>query len=285
MPRTGPTLPRLAVVLAVAVLGTATPGTSTPGTAGPVDPAARPVALASSTTIGDAALIRRQGLLGGSGCEPGQVLNLDPWKLTLPIGSAGRPREILPLNLGRLVGSPFFQTTRDCAGVVFRAPVNGVTTKGSKNPRSELREMNAGGGKAAWSSSTGTHTMIVREAFTRVPRGNPRIVGAQIHDDKDDVTVFRLEGSNLYVTDGDNPHYKLVRNDYQLGQVFQAAFLVTRNMVGAYYDGQLVAVVERPFANAYFKAGAYTQANCSNSPCTSDNYGETVIYALDIGHS
>ena len=285
MPRTGPTLSRLAAVLAVAVLGTAMPGTATSGTARPVDPVAWPVALASSTTSGDAALIRPQGLLGGSGCEPGQVLNLDPWKLTLPIGSAGKPREILPLNLGRLVGTPFFQTTRDCAGVIFRAPVNGVTTKGSKNPRSELREMGGGAAKAGWSSGSGTHWMAVTEAFTKLPQGTPHLVGAQIHDDKDDVTVFRLEGPNLYVTNGDNPHYKLVRNDYQLGQVFQAAFLVTQNMVGAYYDGQLVAVVERPFANAYFKAGAYTQANCSNSPCTSDNYGETVIYALDIGHS
>jgi hypothetical protein len=271
----------LAAVLAVAVLGT-----STFGTAGSPDVAALPVALVSATGFGDAAPIRPQGLLGGSGCEPGQVLNLDSWKLTLPIGSSGKPKEILPLNLGKLVGSPFFQATRDCEGVVFRAPVNGATTKGSQNPRSELREMGGGNGDApaSWSSGSGTHWMAVTEAFTKLPQGKPHLVGAQIHDNKDDVTVFRLEGTNLYVTDGDNPHYKLVRNDYQLGQVFQAAFLVTQNMVGAYYDGQLVAVLERPFANAYFKAGAYTQANCSNSPCSADNYGETVIYALDIGH-
>lgn len=227
----------------------------------------------------------RPALAAAAGCGPGQVLDLSSWKLQLPIGASEKPAEIEPTNLGRATGSRFFESTPDCAGVVFRAPVNGVTTKGSKNPRSELREMSGGAAKAAWSAGSGVHWMAVTEAFTALPKGKPHLVGAQVHDDKDDVTVFRLEGANLYVTNGDDPHYKLVTDSYRLGTVFEAAFLVTQNMVGAYYNGQLVAVIERPFSGAYFKAGAYTQANCSNSPCSPDNYGETVIYSLDIGHS
>jgi hypothetical protein len=183
----------------------------------------------------------------------------------------------------------WFNLTGDTAGgrgLIFRAPVNGVTTKGSENPRSELREMNSDGSKAAWSSSSGTHTMTVREAFTRLPSGNPRIVGAQIHDAADDVTVFRLEGSNLYVTNGDDPHHKLVTSSYQLGTPFEAKFVVSGDQTRAFYNGQLVTTIAKAYNGAYFKAGAYTQANCGNtSPCSTNNYGETVIYDLRVSHT
>lgn len=217
--------------------------------------------------------------------SPGQLLDLSVWKLTLPTGSQGAPEEVGERNLSGYGGSPWFRTTPDCGGVAFRAPVDGVTTKGSSYPRSELREMGAGDSAAAWSADSGTHWLAVTEAFTSLPEGKPEVVGAQIHDDKDDISVFRLEGTRLYVTDGDNPHYQLVTDDYQLGTVFDAAFLVTGGMVGAYYNGRLVAQISRSFSNAYFKVGAYTQANCARvSPCDDGNYGETVVYALEVGH-
>jgi hypothetical protein len=168
---------------------------------------------------------------------------------------------------------------------MFRSAVDGVTTKGSSYPRSELREMGDGGSAAGWSSSSGTHTMTVTEAFTKLPDGKPQLVGAQIHDASDDVSVFRLEGSNLYVTDGDNPHFKLVTGDYALGTKFQARYVVSDGSVKAYYNGQLQATLAKSFSGAYFKAGAYTQANCEKvSPCDSGNYGETMIYDLRVSH-
>jgi hypothetical protein len=37
---------------------------------------------------------------------------------------------------------------------------------------------------------------------------------------------------------------------------------------------------------AYFKASAYTQANCSNSsPCDDSNYGQTTIHSVSVTHS
>jgi hypothetical protein len=127
--------------------------------------------------------------------------------------------------------------------------------------------------------------MALDEAFGRLPEGKPALVGAQIHDDKDDITVFRLEGSNLYLTDGDNPHYKLVTDSYQLGTRYQGAFEVSNNTAKAHYNGQLVASLTKTFSNAYFKAGAYTQANCSNaSSCDQNNYGETAIYGIKLSH-
>ena len=222
----------------------------------------------------------------GGGCQyPSQILDLKRWKLTLPTGSAGSPKEITQPALDTFTSTPWFEPTSDCGAVAFRSAVDGVTTKGSSYPRSELREMADSGSNAAWSSGSGTHTMTVTEAFTRLPEGKPQLVGAQIHDDADDVSVFRLEGSNLYITDGDNPHYKLVTSDYALGTRFQARYVVTGGTVEAYYNGELQATLSKSFSNAYFKAGAYTQANCEKvSPCESDNYGETMIYDLQVSH-
>jgi hypothetical protein len=220
-----------------------------------------------------------------SGCKPSQILDLRPWKLTLPIGGNEKPAQVLPLNLGGILGLPGFQSTADCSAVVFRAPVNGVTTKGSNYPRSELREMAADGEQASWSSTSGTHWMEVTQAFTALPKGKPELVGAQIHGTSDDITVFRLEGTKLYVTNGDNPHYKLITSNYRLGTPYTAAYLVGNGAVQAYYNNQLVAVIYKKFTGAYFKAGAYTQANCTNAPCTPDNYGETVIYDLNVAHT
>ncbi|MDT7609615.1 MAG: hypothetical protein QOG96_4118 [Pseudonocardiales bacterium] len=222
----------------------------------------------------------------GGGCRyPSQILDLKSWKLTLPTGSAGSPKEIVQPALATFASTPWFQPTSDCAAVVFRSAVDGVTTKGSSYPRSELREMSDGGSDAAWSSASGTHTLTVTESFNRLPQGKPQLVGAQIHDDSDDISVFRLEGSNLYVTDGDNPHFKLVTSDYALGTRYQARYVVSDGTVKAYYNGQLQATLSKSFSNAYFKAGAYTQANCEKvSPCDSDNYGETMVYNLEVSH-
>jgi Alginate lyase len=222
----------------------------------------------------------------GGGCRyPSQILDLKSWKLTLPTGSAGSPKEIVQPALATFASTPWFQPTSDCAAVVFRSAVDGVTTKGSSYPRSELREMSDGGSDAAWSSASGTHSLTVTESFNRLPQGKPQLVGAQIHDDSDDISVFRLEGSNLYVTDGNNPHYKLVTSDYALGTRYQARYVVSDGTVKAYYNGQLQATLSKSFSNAYFKAGAYTQANCEKvSLCDSDNYGETMIYNLEVSH-
>ncbi|MGI8813944.1 MAG: polysaccharide lyase family 7 protein, partial [Pseudonocardia sp.] len=218
--------------------------------------------------------------------RPSELLDLGNWKLTLPTGAKGGPTEILGQQLGSFASDDWFNVGRGCEAVAFRAPVNGVTTSGSKNPRSELREMTAGGtGNAGWSSTSGTHTMTLTEAFTRLPEGKPHVVGGQIHDASDDITVFRLEGTNLYVTNGNDPHYQLVTGNYVLGTPFEAKFVVSGGQVRAFYNGHLVATIAKAFDGAYFKAGAYTQANCANAaPCDSGNYGEVLIYDLQVTH-
>jgi hypothetical protein len=217
---------------------------------------------------------------------PAEVLNLTNWKITLPIGSDEKPTEIKQPALQTYAKSPWFVPSSDCMSVRFRAAVNGVTTSGSSYPRSELREMaNNGTENASWSTTSGTHTLVVDEAFTHLPNDKPQLVGAQIHDANDDVTVFRLEGTKLYITNGDTTHHKLVTDNYQLGTRFEAKFVVSGGKIKAYYNGVLQTTISSSGSGNYFKTGAYTQANCGNSdPCEDGNYGEVVLYNVTVTH-
>jgi hypothetical protein len=226
-----------------------------------------------------------------AGCRtPGEVLDLANWKLQAaglePGDNSGKLTEVKGPALASTVLASVFEVTPECSAVVFSAGVDGVTTKGSSYPRSELREMTGGGeSEAAWSSTSGVHTLTVTEAFTHLPNGKPHLVGAQIHDAKDDVSVFRLEGAKLYVTDGDDANAHLVDPNYVLGTPFEAKYVVSDGQVRAYYNGALKATMTKSFSGAYFKVGAYTQANCTNSPpCAFDNYGQVAVLSLLVSH-
>ncbi|MGH3783066.1 MAG: polysaccharide lyase family 7 protein [Pseudonocardiaceae bacterium] len=90
------------------------------------------------------------------------------------------------------------------------------------------------------------------------------LVAGQIHNQDHDVTVFRLEGSKLYIAKDNDSHYKLVADNYQLGTRFKAKFVVGHGQVKAYYNDTLAATIQVDSSGDYFKAGAYTQANCHN---------------------
>jgi hypothetical protein len=247
------------------------------------------------------------------GCNyPAQVLDLTGWNVTVPTPGGAttansgadadadpedvakakedekKAKEINQPELATFKAPPYFQVTPTCDSVAFRAPVNGITTSGSKYPRSELREMNPGGTETAeWSSSVGAHTFVVNEAFTALPQGKPNLVGVQIHDEDDDVSTFRLEGSNLYITEGDDTHHKLVTDKYVLGTRYEAKYIVSGDVIQAFYNGQLQTTMTKKFDKAYFKAGAYTQANCDDYTvqCNGSTYGETTVYSVHVEHS
>jgi hypothetical protein len=216
--------------------------------------------------------------------HPADVLHLTNWKETLPIGSDGNPTEITQPELATYSMDPWFVTNSTCDGVQFRAAVDGTTTSGSSYPRSELREM-TNNGSASWSTTSGTHTMVLDEAITHLPNDKPQVVAGQIHGASDDITVFRLEGTSLYITNGNDPHYQLVTQNYSLGTRFTAKFVASGGQIKAYYNGGLVATLNVDSSGDYFKAGAYTQANCDkSSPCDDSNYGEVVIYNVTVSH-
>lgn len=217
---------------------------------------------------------------------PAQVLDLEGWKMTLPVGEDEDPTEITQPELAEFELDPWFTPLADCSGVQFRSPVDGVTTGGSSYPRAELREMTADGSdEAEWSTSEGTHTMTVKTAVTALPKEKDEFVAAQIHGGDDDLTVFRLEGEKLYVTSPDDSNHELADENYELGTPFAAKFVASGGEIKAYYNGELVTTQEIDSDTAYFKAGAYTQANCDNSdPCDESNFGEAVITDLTVTH-
>lgn len=227
---------------------------------------------------------------GGGPCDyPGQILNLNNWKVQLPVDdpdqSGTQPLEVKPPAVATYRISPWFTTTSSCDRVQFRNAVNGATTPNTTYARSELRELTSSGANASWSSTSGTHTMVINQAITHLPNTKPHVVAGQIHDGNDR-SVFRLEGSSLYVTQDNDTHYKLVTSNYVLGTRFEAKFVVSGGNIRAYYNGTLQATIPVEFTTGYFKAGVYTQANCTNSsPCDTSNYGEVMIYSVSVSHS
>jgi Alginate lyase/F5/8 type C domain len=216
---------------------------------------------------------------------PADVLDLRNWYIGLPTGAPESPTNVKQPALATFSVDPWFVATPGCTGVQFRAAVNGVTTSGSSYPRSELRET-SGSSMASWSSTSGTHTMTIRQQVQRLPSTKPHVVVGQIHDATDDVQVFRVEGSSLYLTNGNDAHYKLITGSLALNSDFEVRFVVGGGQIKAYYNGTLVSTIAKSFSGAYFKAGAYTQANCTNSsPCSSSNYAQVVISGLTVSHS
>ncbi|MBL8155270.1 MAG: polysaccharide lyase family 7 protein [Anaerolineae bacterium] len=224
---------------------------------------------------------------------PGQLIDLTNWKITLPLASPNdedSPLEIFQPQLARYIANPWFLLNPESSGVIFRAPVNGTTTSGSSYPRSELREMASNGlVRASWSSTRGTHTMLIDQAITAVPQTKRHVVAGQIHDSSDDVIVIRLEYPKLYVNvDGKN--VLTLDENYVLGERFTVQFVVSGGKTAVYYNGSTTPVytLNKSFSNAYFKAGAYTQSNCdregSSSLCNASNFGEVVIYRLAVRH-
>jgi hypothetical protein len=223
---------------------------------------------------------------GGTGARlPADLLDLTNWKLTLPTGSSGSPTEIEQPELATFELAPYFHLNPGRDGVLFRAHAGGVTTSGSSYPRSELREMtNRGADLAAWSTTSGVHTMTVTYAILQIPAVKPHVVAGQIHDSSDDVVMIRLEGTNLFVEGGGNDLGNL-KPDYQLGTRFTVRLSASGGRIRIFYEDMTTPKVDvaRSATGCYFKAGAYTQSNPSRGDAP-DAYGEVVIFSLDVTH-
>lgn len=223
---------------------------------------------------------------------PSQVLDLSEWKVTVPIGTAESPTEVEQPLLATYSVDPWFVVSTD-GGVRFRAPVNATTTSGSNYPRSELREMkNNGQDRASWSSNSGVHSMYIDQMITAVPQTKQHVVAGQIHDASDDVIVIRLEYPKLFIDINGSDGPTLDAN-YTLGERFQVQFVASNGQTKILYKGAedqemtLRYTLNQVYSGAYFKAGAYTQSNCgkeATTGCNSNNFGEVVIYDLQVSH-
>lgn len=212
---------------------------------------------------------------------PMDVVASKNWKINIPL--RGAP-EIVQPKLATY-SSEWFHLNEAGDGVVFYCPTNGGTTPNSKNPRSELREMrDEGADEAEWSTSTGQHSMIFDLMVTELPAGTkPHVVIGQIHGGDDDLTVFRLEGSDLWITDGDTTHGHLVTDSYELGARIQVGFHVNAGVITYTFNGQPVDYSQkRKKSGCYFKTGAYNQAGGVGDP---NGYAEVVLYSVQVCHN
>ena len=227
---------------------------------------------------------------------PMEFLQSAGWKLTLPTKERMTPDEVKVPDL-LSYSSEWFHLNEAGDGVTFVAPTDGATTKNSKNPRSELREMGADGKmQAAWASTQGTHSMEIEQSVDVLPIGSkPVVVCGQIHDAADDVTVFRLEGNTsgdrqvgkLWITDGNSSHGHLLTEQYRLGQRFRVGFYVQNGTIRYMFNGQALDYTQPKQARGcYFKAGAYCQSggNVTRLPDGRADYAQVTIYGLRICH-
>jgi hypothetical protein len=214
--------------------------------------------------------------------RPGDLIDLKNWYLTLPTGSAGSPDTVKQPNLSSY-SSSYFQLNQTRDGVVFTANAGGTTTKNSKYPRSELREM-SGSEMAAWSNTSGTHTLSARQAVTALPPAKPEIVTAQIHGGDDDVMQVRLEDTRLMAQYDDGKSEIVMDPDYRLGTVFDVKIVAAEGRVVVYYNGAAKAQINQSGSGWYFKSGSYLQSNPGKGDQASAT-GEVVIYSLNVTHS
>jgi len=212
---------------------------------------------------------------------PADLVDLDNWYLTLPTGGDGDPDTVQAPRLAAY-SSSFFEVNDSKDGVVLTAPVDGVTTKNSSYPRSELREM-AGEQEAKWSNGSGTHTLRATEAVTELPPSKPEVVAAQIHGGDDDVLQIRLEGSHLMVQYADGAEQVTLDPDYQLGTPYDIEIVAADNSVQVGYNGVVKADLPLSGSTWYFKAGAYVQSNPSKGDATTAA-GQVIIYSLEVIH-
>ena len=212
---------------------------------------------------------------------PADVIDLGRWYLTLPTGQQGNPDTVENPSLEKFTNDYFkLNPTRD--GVVFSADGDGVTTKNSHYPRSELREMN-GSQKASWSNTSGTHTLEVCEAFTKLPAAKPEVVGAQIHDAKDDVLQIRLEGKKLVAQYDDGRSEAVLDTDYRLGTPYTVRIVAANGQVDVLYNGEKKAELPLTGSGWYWKVGAYVQSNSSKGDGAGST-GAVTVYSLRCAH-
>jgi hypothetical protein len=224
---------------------------------------------------------------------PGGNFDLSVWELQEPVGSAGSPTTILPAQLEGAKGfsDTYFFTDPTDGSMSFWDPENGVTTANSNYPRSELREMTAGGAAANW-PSTGTNTLSATLKVTQVP---DHVAVGQIHlGTGTPASTKPLLELYFYATGaielgieqtpaGGNEVNHPVGN-VPLGTKWSYVIGLSGNTISLVIDGGAAQTFTMPSSfdqeGMYFKAGDYDQ-----SVGTSATVGAKVqFYSLEVFH-
>ncbi len=208
---------------------------------------------------------------------PSTVLNLVPWKISLPYGAD--TTQVTQPGLAELSDAYF----RVVSAVQFTVPVNGAVQAGSVYPRCELREMNVDGTGAAWSTTSGTHTMEIVQRITHLPKVKPQLVAGQVHDAAEYVLLIRLDEDKLHVVYRDRS-VAVLEPHYPLGTTFTVRIAAGDGFIDVYYNNARAAHIAASRTGCYFKAGCYLQTNPSKGDAP-DDYGQVEIFDLRLIHT
>jgi hypothetical protein len=234
---------------------------------------------------------------GGGGLDPGVApggnFDLSFWELQEPVGSPGSPTTIPPSKLQGPSGfqDAYFFTDPTDGAMSFWDPENGVTTANSSYPRSELREMTAGGAPANWATS-GTHVLSATVAATLIP---DHVAVGQIHlgtgtpsSTKPLLELFYHSSGAIVLAieqtpAGGNEIQNPVGN-VPLGTQWSYVIGLTGNTITLSIDGGATQTfaMSHTFAQEgmYFKAGDYDQSVGSSATVGA----KVKFYALSVVH-
>jgi hypothetical protein len=215
------------------------------------------------------------------------------WELQLPTGYGHSFDTVPPDSLPTFSDGYYF--TADDGGQIFMDPEQGITSSGSKHPRTELREVDSSGSHVEWSASR-TNTLTVTGQILQVGGGsNGRVTVGQVYNGTDSIPLFELEYSNaaggfvgVYEeAKGGSSGLIDLNTPVDLNSQYTFSLDLSNNQLTVTINGNQVywnspsdAVINNGF---YFKAGAYDQT-ATEGPVSTDVYTEIENYNIDVVH-
>lgn len=215
------------------------------------------------------------------------VGGLERWHLTLPTSKAQQPFPADQIDQPELntYSSEFFKLNDSKNGIVMTSLFGGATTsKGTAFARTELREYDEKGVKAAWDCKKAERSMTMRLRVLSAPPHKSEMSLGQIHDAKSDNLEVMFIGNNDKTTgrilakmNGESKSKAvLLDENYKLGEMMIVKVSTKAGVITVDYLNEQTGVKAsggKPFTKVkggcYFKAGNYHQA------CTKINmYGK-----------
>jgi hypothetical protein len=213
------------------------------------------------------------------------------WKLTTPFDGPDTGNWADEVKQPRLATytSSACRVASDGKSVLFRVYHGAATTSGSKNPRSELREMRLDGlDEIEWDGRRGRHGLSVELSINKLTNVKPHTVVGQIHNGSDDVATIRAEGVRgtdrikLYGTRGNDSQYAYM-GEVKRTQRFKAGFDVQNGRIAFVLNGVRSAKTVAATAGSFFKTAVYLQSNPESAPGESTKaYTEVRMFSKPI---
>jgi len=227
---------------------------------------------------------------------PGSNFVVSNWKLQLPTSNGvltctgGSVDEETPSQLAAGFTNAYFYTGSDGA-MVFWAPINGATTSGTTNPRSELREEIVPGNDGVNWTPYGTHILAAQCKVLQVSPNTSKVIIGQVHGYSGaalpTVKVYYSSGKSYGTvktnSTDDGSDYDMPSVTVGLSNVINYTVQIVNGLVSVSINNKTntynLFQSDPNYTNetGYFKAGDYCQDySCSNP----SNYGSRVAFYI-----